>query len=122
MLCVLAVITIVFCATAYAQDEPVTLPTVLPNLITAALGVFAPVVIQFVVNRVNSENTRLYIAIALSIMTGVISYYIAPPDYPMAVRLAIVFTYIQLSYKAFWKVLWDKYFPRMRVPVTRRLR
>jgi hypothetical protein len=81
---------------------------VLPDLLTVLLGFFAPLVIQFVKNRVTSRTLRFYIALLLSAVIGVVAYVIEPPPVRDPVAFIVtVFGYATLAYKGFWKPIWE---------------
>lgn len=81
---------------------------VLPDLLVVLLGFFAPLLIQFVKNRVTSRTVRFYISLALSAVIGVVAYAIDPPIVRDPVAFIVtVFGYATLAYKGFWKPIWE---------------
>lgn len=86
-------------------------PARLPELISFLLGAFATVIVQFVKGKFQSTTTRFIIAVLLSVLVGVISYFLAKPEETSLVVFVVhVFAYSQIVYNAFWKIIWEEVF------------
>lgn len=95
-----------------AQDNPVVPPTELPPLVSGALGIVAPIIAQFVVNRVQGRFKRFLVSILLTSIVGIVSYAIVKPETVDQVDFLIYFyAYASISYQAFWRSLWDSSIP-----------
>lgn len=97
-------------ALLFAQE--VTPPTELPPTVAGALGILAPIIAQFVVNRVKGRFQRFLVAIGLTVITGMVSYAIVKPAGVDQVDfLVYFFAWAQISYQAVWRSLWDSSLP-----------
>lgn len=86
----------------------ITPPTQLPETISFLLGAFASIVVQFLKGKVPSMTGRFVLAVLLSIVVGVASYFIAKPvEANLVVFVIHVFAYSQIAYTAFWKFIWE---------------
>lgn len=91
-----------------AQDGTQPEPD-LPELITVILGVLAPMIVQTVTRNVTNELYRYLIALVLSAVIGVLALVILGVSLSLTPEIIIkVFAYASVSYKMFWKPIWNK--------------
>lgn len=80
-----------------------------PAQLAALFGALAPLIIQFIVNRVPRREVRFAIALVLSALSGVAAVWYAgawnPAD--IVTSITIAFTAAQIAFNMWWKKLFD---------------
>ena len=84
-------------------------PESLPEAVAFLLGAFSSLVVQFIKGRFQSRTARFVLALLLTVLTAVASYFLAKPEETdLVVFIIHVFAYSQLAYNTFWKVIWEE--------------
>jgi hypothetical protein len=110
-----ALAAVVLAAQQAIADSTIAPPTELPPIVKTWLGVLAPIVAQFVVNRFKSRVKRFGISLLLTGLTGAASFYLVRPGTTDFVDFMIYFyAWASISYQAVWRSLWDSNLPLPR--------
>lgn len=84
------------------------MPTELPAGLVALLGVFAPIIIQFVTRLVPNKLGRYLIALVLSAITGIGAMAWAGIDWNVTVEfICMWYTFAQIAFHLFWQPLYN---------------
>ena len=84
------------------------MPSELPGGLVTLLGLFAPIVIQFVTRYVKSELGRFLVALGLSVLTGVAAMAWSGTAWHLTVEfICIWYTFSSIAFKVFWKPIFN---------------
>lgn len=110
-----ALVSVVFAVQQAIADSTIAPPTELPPVVQGWLGILAPIIAQFVVNRFDSRVKRFGVSLLLTGLTGAASFYLTKPATTDFVDFVIYFyAWASISYQAVWRSLWDSNLPLPR--------
>ena len=80
----------------------------LPELVSVIVGFLAPLLIQVVKGRVESKRSRFLLALLLSSVVGVVSWFVSNPEEKDLINFVITtFAFSETAYMLFWRTLWQ---------------
>lgn len=80
----------------------------LPEVLAVILGIFAPIVVQWVNRKVQHKIYRFWISVLFSLITGFVAALITGHLYPSPETVLWVFFAAQAAYHTYWEVIWKK--------------